>query len=92
MSGMGALFAGTIDGSLYNSHSAKSIRVTEVTIASSAGRRVFRVDYVVVPQAMTKIHFDSGLYLDFRDKDKTWWTLSVTGASWHNIFEQPPTR
>lgn len=80
MTGLG-YFAGEIKGSLYNSHPTKSIRVTEITVSSSAGRRVLRDNYVVGPQQIVKVRLETGLHLNFKDKD--WWTWRVTRANWH---------
>ena len=84
----GSLFAGNIAGSFYNAHTTKAIKVTEVSVESSQGRRVFKVEYRVGPQAVTRVLIRSGLYLDFRDPQmKGWWNLKITKVAWDDSPE-----
>ena len=76
------LSAGAVDGSLYNEHPSRAIRIAEVVVESSGGKRVFKFVCVLGPYETKEFHLPTGLRLDFRDTPKAWWNLVVTRASW----------
>jgi hypothetical protein len=100
MKSLGSYDAGYISGSIYNNHTARMIHVTEITVSSSRGRRVFRTDHLVPPQTVINhVALTTGLRLDFQatGKDKDWWYWRVTRASyidpaswilWHGVRAQ----
>jgi hypothetical protein len=74
--------AGWIEGPVYNEHPSKTIRISEVTVNSSHGKRTFRFNCIVKPYESKEFSLPSGLRLDFRDPQKNWWNLVATRATW----------
>jgi hypothetical protein len=73
---------GVIQGSLYNEHPTRAIRIAEVVVESSGGKRIFKFACVLGPYETKEFYLATGLRLDFRDTPKGWWTLVATRASW----------
>jgi hypothetical protein len=89
--GSAEISPGDVRGSLYNKHPSRAIRVTEITVTSSRGRRVIRVDCQIPPQEFRRVQFATGLYLDFTGSDgkkdslgapslEATWVLESTGG------------
>jgi hypothetical protein len=73
---------GVIQGSLYNEHPSRAIRITEVAVESSGGNRIFKFACVLGPYETKEFQLPTGLRLDFRDAPKGWWKVFVTRAAW----------
>lgn len=82
MRDMRSFSAGTVEGSFYNEHPAKGIRIAEVTITSSEGTRVFNFVCTLGPRETKEFILHTGLRLDFQAVTKGWWNIAVTRASW----------
>jgi hypothetical protein len=75
--------AGWIEGSLYNEHPSRAIRIAEVAVESSGGKRIFKFACVLGPYETKEFNLPTGLRLDFRDTPpKGWFSLAVSRATW----------
>lgn len=88
------LSPGWIEGSLYNEHPTKAVRMSEITVNSSTGKRIFKFNCAVAPQEAKEFTLPTGLRLDFRGGggQKSWWGITVTRAQWTEAAGVPPGR